>query len=126
MRRRYLPLIAVPMIAVAAVRHQAPHPDPKAAFIASARTAVADSLSDPLAAQFRALSVVTDGAGLQKVCGEVNAKNQYGGYVGFRAFAYIPQFGGPIWAPEDDDRSDDANTANRAGSGCPGFGNWHR
>lgn len=126
MRRRYLPLIALPMIAAAAVRHQAPRPDPNAAVFAQARAAVADGLMDPVSAQFRNLIVVTDGDGMRKVCGEVNGKNGYGGYVGFRAFAYVPEFGGPIFAPEAGDRSEDANTANRAGSGCPGFGNWTR
>lgn len=40
---------------------------------------------DPGSAQFRDL-VLTDGGGV--VCGFVNAKNKFGGYVGFRPFDY--------------------------------------
>ena len=48
---------------------------------AIAHKRVAPSLFDPSSAQFRHLST-RDGV----LCGEVNAKNRYGAYVGFRPF----------------------------------------
>ena len=45
-----------------------------------------NELKDPDSAKFRNVRIVTylNGA---VVCGEINAKNSYGGYVGFRRFA---------------------------------------
>lgn len=43
---------------------------------------VRDRMKDPSAVQFRALHVGASGA----LCGEMNAKNSYGGYVGFKPF----------------------------------------
>jgi hypothetical protein len=53
--------------------------------LAAVRHAVADRLKDPDSAQIRNVMVSPDGENLT-VCGEVNAKNAYGGYVGFRKF----------------------------------------
>lgn len=48
---------------------------------------VRETLTDPDSAQFRNLQVYGDGLpGDTVVCGEVNAKNRLGGYVGFRHF----------------------------------------
>ncbi len=53
--------------------------------IQAAKQAVADGMKDPSSAQFRNVRLVSylDG---QVICGEVNAKNSYGGYVGFSPF----------------------------------------
>jgi hypothetical protein len=51
-----------------------------------AQEAVRNHLKDPDSARFRNVTIIRvepDGA---VVCGEVNAKNSYGGYVGFRRF----------------------------------------
>lgn len=48
-----------------------------------AQDAVAAKLTDPNAAEFRDVHTGADG---QTVCGEVNAKNALGGYVGFERF----------------------------------------
>lgn len=54
-----------------------------------AKTAAMDSvkrtLKDPASARFQNLRVQTHPEG-KIVCGEVNAKNSFGGYVGFRQF----------------------------------------
>lgn len=50
--------------------------------IVEAKAAVTALLKDPASAQFR--HVFEGVAGF--VCGEVNAKNAFGGYVGFRIF----------------------------------------
>ena len=58
-----------------------------------AKDAVRHGLKDPDSAQFRDLYEVPsmrDDSGSRAVCGEVNARNSYGGYVGFRRFLYLP------------------------------------
>jgi len=52
--------------------------------VADAEEAVRFQLVDPKSADFRNLFVSKSGV----VCGEVNSKNRFGGYVGFRAFFY--------------------------------------
>jgi hypothetical protein len=61
------------------------HADDKQALIDLTTQAVAQTLKDPAAAQFRNVSIL-DGGKTRIVCGEVNGKNSYGGYVGFRKF----------------------------------------
>ena len=53
--------------------------------IETAKQTVANSLKDPSGAQFRNVRLVSylDG---KVICGEVNGKNSYGGYVGFSPF----------------------------------------
>lgn len=47
--------------------------------------AIADTLKDPASAQFRNVRLVQYLDGVV-ICGEINGKNSYGGYVGFRDF----------------------------------------
>ncbi|SDZ49364.1 hypothetical protein [Delftia lacustris] len=54
--------------------------------IASAKTAVSNGLKDPQSAQFRNVRLVAYQEGAV-VCGEVNGKNSYGGFTGFKRFA---------------------------------------
>lgn len=53
--------------------------------IAIFKSKVLDSLKDPESAQFKNLRLVK-GEGGEALCGEVNAKNSYGGYIGFSQF----------------------------------------
>lgn len=55
-------------------------------FIDSAKEAVRERLSDPGSASFRGLYFHSPKNGLMVVCGEVNAKNKFGGYSGFERF----------------------------------------
>lgn len=50
-----------------------------------AKNVMADTLKDPVSAQFRNIRLVQylNGA---VICGQMNGKNSYGGYVGFRDF----------------------------------------
>ncbi|WP_347269986.1 hypothetical protein [Rhizorhabdus histidinilytica] len=64
-----------------------------AKLMAAGRAATADLLRDPASAQFRKLRVVAGDDDQKVVCGEVNGKNGYGGYVGFRSFAYSKKAG---------------------------------
>jgi hypothetical protein len=60
------------------------------ALILKAENAVRETLSDPEAARFKDISVSAHllPGEKPKVCGWVNAKNKFGGYVGFRSFYY--------------------------------------
>ena len=50
------------------------------------RQSVLSELKDPESAQFKKIELVTNSLNEKAVCGEVNAKNSYGGYTGFKAF----------------------------------------
>lgn len=52
---------------------------------AKGKESVASNLLDPSSAMFRNLQVKSFAEGYV-LCGEVNAKNRYGGYVGFQPF----------------------------------------
>lgn len=54
-----------------------------------AKERVASGLKDPESAQFRSVRV-SNFRGDKVICGEVNAKNSYGGYVGFKRFVASP------------------------------------
>lgn len=54
--------------------------------VEQAKEAVAAGLKDPASAQFRDVKVCRSG---KIVAGEVNAKNAFGGYVGFEPFYYV-------------------------------------
>lgn len=59
--------------------------------IAKAKALIASRMTDPSSLQYRNVRVVRqtiDGKALTIVCGEYNAKNRMGGYVGFATFAY--------------------------------------
>lgn len=61
----------------------------ESAVISSTKDAAKQNLKDPSSAQFRNVRIVSWGS--QKlVCGEINAKNSYGGYVGFKRFVGSP------------------------------------
>jgi hypothetical protein len=53
----------------------------------AAKKAISYSLVDPDSAKFREVFVAPNQVA---ICGEVNAKNSFGGYVGFRKFMYSP------------------------------------
>ena len=50
------------------------------------RASVLNDLKDPQSAQFKKIEIVTNSLSENAVCGEVNAKNSYGGYTRFKAF----------------------------------------
>ena len=53
-------------------------------FVATAKSTLVNSFKDPSSAQYRDLFVSTSSANV--LCGEVNAKNSYGAYIGYRRF----------------------------------------
>lgn len=50
-------------------------------------------LKDASSAQYRDVMVAKDAEGIQYACGKINAKNSYGGYVGFTRFVSIGMMG---------------------------------
>jgi hypothetical protein len=85
----------IALIGLLALSAAAPRPThkaaPDAALFAEAKRVTADNMRDPDSARFRNLRKVrSDFEQGWKVCGEVNAKNAYGGYVGYTSFVYIP------------------------------------
>ena len=56
------------------------------AFITRAREAITQRLRDPESARFRNLYFHASQPGLMVTCGEVNGRNGFGGYVGFKRF----------------------------------------
>lgn len=64
--------------------------------IAQAKHAVRENLKDPMSAVFKEVYVTKDG-----VCGEVNAKNGYGGYSGFSRFVFAKKAGVALINPDD-------------------------
>ena len=54
--------------------------------IATAQKSLSQTLKDPDSAKFQNVRIV-DYEGGKVVCGEVNGKNSYGGYVGYKPFA---------------------------------------
>ncbi|AZV00286.1 peptidoglycan-binding protein [Paracoccus kondratievae] len=59
------------------------------AIIQAVKDAVGDGLKDPFSAQYRNFRILPSG----RICGEVNAKNTYGAYVGWTTFI---THGGPL------------------------------
>ena len=53
--------------------------------IEKGKQAVADTLKDPASATFRNVRLIKHSEGAV-ICGEINGKNSYGGYVGFSDF----------------------------------------
>jgi len=53
-----------------------------------AKEAVSREMRDPSSVQFRDVKSVKQADGSTAVCGEYNAKNAFGAYVGFERFSY--------------------------------------
>lgn len=56
------------------------------AFVKAGKRVISHNLKDPDSAKFRGLFL--SNKNLPTLCGEMNAKNSYGGYVGYRKFFY--------------------------------------
>jgi hypothetical protein len=77
-------------IAEAAANEAKAKAERKAALVRRAKEKVTLRLKDPESARFADMHFATfKKNGELSVCGQVNAKNSYGGYTGFEKFAYI-------------------------------------
>lgn len=69
----------------------------QSAFVAEAQTKLTSALIDPASAQFANLRIANvDGRDI--LCGDVNGRNRFGGYVGFTAFTVVRNADGDIKA----------------------------
>ena len=62
-------------------------------------------LLDPASAQLRKVYAISRGLGDDTVCGEINAKNSFGAYTGFRAF-YVDSDGAYVISDPDSPLAD--------------------
>lgn len=90
-----------------------------ATLINQAKKAVRSQLKDPSSAQFDYVYAVTTISGAKAVCGEVNAKNTYGGYTGFTPF-YSYQGYTKIIPNTDNEVLAQLYATNYAEAGCAG------
>lgn len=67
------------------------------------RTVIGSALRDPASAQYRNDRLVRHADGRVYYCGEINARNAFGGYVGFRQFMASSD-AATISNPDDSDR----------------------
>ena len=94
MNRRIIFLAAAALVASAVV-HAEPHQLKDAAKLQAALPKVfASVLADPAGAQFQNVAGFVTSDGKKVICGEVNAKNAFGGYVGFKKFFLV--IGAPV------------------------------
>lgn len=65
------------------------------ALVEKAKSTITRDLKDPESARFRNLGIYksTTGKGGVSVCGEINAKNSYGAYTGYRKFVVNDDWG---------------------------------
>ena len=57
-------------------------------FLIESKTDIKNRMKDPESIQFRNLREIKNSLNVQTLCGELNGKNSYGGYGGFRSFSY--------------------------------------
>ena len=68
--------------------------------ISQTKQHVKNTLKDPESAQFKDVKVAINIKGDKTVCGQVNAKNSYGGYTGFKSF-YVKNNNGLVHFEDD-------------------------
>ena len=80
-----------------------------------AKTLVVSDFNDPDSALFRKMRRMNQWSW----CGEVNAKNAYGGYIGYRAFFVTVYFDPPVRLMPNPRLSEDLSKAPGCGDGNP-------
>lgn len=74
------------LVFIAGVNSAYPQTEPQ---IEDAKSQVQEMLKDPASVQFKEVAVKKNSLGETAVCGEYNARNSYGGYVGFKTFGVV-------------------------------------
>ena len=92
MKLKTLALIAIaPMIALSSAQAQSINPNDSV--YSAIKSAVLSQLKDPDSAHFGTLIRMTrpnlKGEPVDVICGEVNARNSFGGYSGMSGFVYV-------------------------------------
>lgn len=80
--------------------------------IAAAQDSIKRGLKDPNSAEFQNLRIANYNNG-KVVCGEINAKNSYGGYVGYKRF--VAGISGALIFSASNEYDPDINDAYNAG-----------
>ena len=94
--RRIALLLALPVAACVNTIAVTTEPfKPTAAELAQSRAIIAGGMKDPASAQFREGRSYVLNNGDRVFCGEVNAKNSYGGYTGFTPY-WLRMRGGSV------------------------------
>ncbi|MDC5702924.1 hypothetical protein OFN14_18270, partial [Acinetobacter baumannii] len=57
-------------------------------FMVKAQNDIKQLMKDPDSTKFRNVREITNTLGNKVLCGQINSKNSYGGYVGFMDFSY--------------------------------------
>lgn len=91
-------LVVIGIVVVAVKFGQAPSGPDMYAIKPAAESVVKEGLKDPESARFQGEYLARDRSGDLELCGEVDAKNSFGGYVGFRRFV-VSIVGGEAIAP---------------------------
>jgi len=81
-----------------------------------AKNVLKSVLKDADSAKFQNLKVITNSKAEQSVCGEVNSRNSFGGYVGFTKFAYSKN---KIIMLDENSTGDDLSNYNLTGCSGP-------
>lgn len=81
-----------------------------------AKEALVKNLKDPMSVQYRNTKVISNSVNQKSYCGEYNAKNSYGGYVGFKKFSYTQDLATVLNGEADSI----VDLVNFAVSGCAG------
>ena len=68
---------------------------------------IAELMNDPESARFKNLRAARDSKGMLYVCGEINGRNKFGGYVGYKLFVAAFEADTPGRWSVDIDRDDD-------------------
>lgn len=84
----FLTLSVVPLFCVAT--------EPVDLRIEDAKSAVSSLLKDPESARFQNVKVIENSKGATSIVGEVNGRNSYGGYVGFKPFVVSDRYTGIV------------------------------
>jgi hypothetical protein len=83
------------MLLMSVVGVTACSPDPDQTLINRAEQSVKQQLNDPDSAEFSEIKIVGPSP-IETVCGRVNAKNLFGGYVGYRRFYFYASTGASV------------------------------
>lgn len=90
------------------------------AMIQTTRDVIAESLRDPMSAQYRNFAAYAVGDGQTLLCGELNAKNGFGGYNGFGSFFAVFDSTGGLKRYVVDAQQGWPNAANTCGAAAKG------
>lgn len=76
-----------------------------ARFVATAKETLAARLNDPASVKWREVYPVGDAASPKGICGELMARNRFGGYTGWRRFIGVMQPSPDLFVDTGDDVS---------------------